>query len=346
MPMTAIPTATIPTASGLASLIVGYGRAGRDLHHAILRELFGPRHPVLVIDPGTSRELLPGARREASVVDALATAERSGIDRAAVVGHVTSPPAHHLACVRELIRCGVRDIVLEKPVAPTLAETEALLELSKRARIVPVSVWPASRVTRIVETALTGPGFGSVTRIHMEQSKPRFTASLGGGGREAALDVEIPHQVVLALHLAGPAELTEASTWSMDVAGRRLAAMGGALLRLAHAGGVTTTLVSDLTSPIRTRRLRVTGTTGELIADYPVSRHDHHGQVRLPDGRRLILPDAPLTEFLAEAYHFLRGDAPLPPRGGLPLHLEAAVIMDRAHRTARAIDAPELESVA
>ena len=139
-------------AAGFATLIVGYGRAGRDLHHAILRELFGPALPVLVVDPGTPRELLPGARRQASVAEALATAERSGVDRASVVCHVTSPPARHLDCVRELVRCGARDILLEKPVAPTLAETEALFALSDQVRIVPVSVWPASSVTRVVET--------------------------------------------------------------------------------------------------------------------------------------------------------------------------------------------------
>jgi predicted dehydrogenase len=315
------------------TVIVGYGNAGRELQHPVLRELFGPNHPVLVVDPAPVREPLPGGRW----VPDLAAAFEAIPDPAAPVFHVATPPATHADIVEDLVDRGARRIILEKPIADTLPDAYRIQRLGRRATILPVSVWLHSRVTERVEEIIASGAVGAVRSLHMEQSKPRFRRTLRSDSHRSALDVEMPHQVLLALALAGrTAQVVSAWDWPMEPWPDSLPSMGGATVRIAHPGGVTSTLVTDLTSPVRVRRLTVVGRRGRLVADYPVGREDDFGQIRVTGtpGRQVVA-DAPLTRFIATAYEYLTGVSGPAPRGDLALHVRCTEVLEQARAATR-----------
>jgi predicted dehydrogenase len=310
-------------------VIIGYGRAGCDLHHSSLREIADPEADVMVVDPRRPHHPLPGARWMTSLDEAFAFLP----DPRLGVFHVTTPAAEHRRTVEALVAADARQIIVEKPLAPTLDEARRIADLATPGvRVLPVSLWLSSAVTRRVEEVIAEGRIGVPVELRMEQSKPRFRRTMHCPGHRTAFEVELPHQVLLALHLGGPVErILLASAWSMELPdGCSLPAMGGACLRLLHTNGMTSTLVTDLTSPVRMRRLQVTGTAGEVIADYPVSTDDDFGQVEvIGESRRSVVPDAPLTQLLHDAYGYFAGRCDAP-RGDLALHLDAAELLETA----------------
>ncbi|GGM80537.1 hypothetical protein GCM10012275_58970 [Longimycelium tulufanense] len=318
----------------LRPVIVGYGRAGRDLHHRSLRTLAERgtlrTGEVIVVDPRHPADLLPGTTwfpTPGGAFDHLT-------DPTLGVFHITAPAGTHIPLATQLLDLGARCLVLEKPIAGSHSEARQLAAQAARrgAQLIPVSVWPASQITRQVTELLTAGRIGTPQMLYMEQSKPRFRRTITDRGHRNALEIELPHQVVLALYLGGEVtEITEVRTWSMPLPTKTLAAMGGVRLVLRHRSGATSTLVSDLTSSIRIRRLRITGTSGELRADFPISSEDDFGQLRVTGepGRRVV-QDAPLTRFLELVYAHLDGTLERPPPCGLDIHLRAVELVEAA----------------
>jgi predicted dehydrogenase len=318
--------------AGLTPVIVGYGRAGRDLHHASLRHLAG--HPeVIAVDPRPT-----AVSREVTWLPTLdAALDRVDLDRA--VFHVTTPVADHLAVVELLATAGARHVVLEKPIAATAAQARTIAAVAGRTTVLPVGVWLSSAVTRRIEAALADGVIGELRSLRMEQMKPRFTRSAGAHDAAVATEVELPHQLLLALHLGGgPGELADTITWGMPLPGGGvLPGAGGVDVTLRQPNRVTTRLMSDLTCPVRLRRLRVTGTRGTLVAHFPISSDDHTGQVILPGRDRELVRDLPLTQFLAAAYGHFAGRRE-PPPGDLALHVRVAELVEEATFRARNAD--------
>lgn len=302
-------------------VLIGYGHAGRDLHHRSLRML-GLAEGLVVVDPVRPRRADPSLNWVPDLTAALDALPDIG----EAMFHVLTPVRQHLPVTRGLVAAGARQIILEKPITASFEEAVDLWRLSNRSCIAPVSIWPASRVTERVRELLGAGRIGELTALHFEQSKPRFRRNLDDRGHRSPLDVELPHQVLLALHMAGAVQALEsARTWDSPVGGP----LGGAVLVLRHVSGVRSTLVSDLTSPVKIRRLRLTGTRGEIQADYPISSEEDFGQVRVIDHEREVLQDAPLTRFLEGAYAYAAGDGP-PPPGPLTDHVSVIALMDRA----------------
>lgn len=317
--------------AGLIPVIVGYGRAGRDLHHASLRRMTGIEQ-VIAVDP---REVTaPDVTWLPTVAAAL---DRVDVTRA--VFHVTTPVADHHAVVGWLAAAGARNVVLEKPMAATAGEARAIAAIAGHTRILPVGVWLSSTVTRRIEQAIADGVIGAVRSLRMEQMKPRFNRSAGAREAAKATEVELPHQLLLALHLGGgPGELADTITWGMPMPdGSELAGAGGVDVTLRQPNRVTARLMSDLTCPVRLRRLRVTGTRGTLVAHYPISSDDHTGQVILPGRERELVRDLPLTQFLDTAYGFFAGRN-APPPGDLALHVRVAELVEEATQHARNIE--------
>lgn len=335
---------TGPRTAPLRSVIVGYGRAGRGLHHRALSALFGQDHPVLIVDPRPVLDPLPGGHWVGSLADGMSYIQSSGVELAKVVFHVTTSPMMHLSCVEELVDRGARFIILEKPVASTLDEAYRIVELGRRATILPVSVWLSSRVTHFVEEILRSGQIGELCSLYMEQSKPRFRRTMEADSHRSAFEVELPHQMLLALWLAGASEeVLSVHSWPMEMLGRTLPSMGGAAVEMLHESGVKSTLITDLTAPLRLRRLRAVGSLGEIVADYPVSQDDDFGQVRVSGStQRVVIPDAPLSRFVEEAYQHFSEQTP-PPRGGLDLHLQSAELLERISGCANPVPTRRLE---
>ncbi|MFD9906468.1 Gfo/Idh/MocA family protein [Streptomyces sp. NPDC059063] len=320
-------------------VIVGYGRAGRELHHHCLRGITGGDGPrVLAVDPRRPDRLPAHTRWFPTLDEALAE-----VDPARAVAHVTTPAAAHEALVRRLADRGLRRIVVEKPLADSVAGARRIAAVARTGvQVLPVGVWPSSTVTERVRACVADGGIGTPVALHMEQSKPRFRRALMDS-HTSALQVELPHQVLLALHLLGPAVgLEEAELWGMPrPTGDPLPGMGGGRLTLRHASGATSTLVSDLTSPVRVRTLTLTGTIGRIVAHYPVSDADDVGQLHLPRrAGRVLVHDAPLTQFLAAAYRWFADEGP-PPPGSLDDHLQTVELLASAARRTGSAPATE-----
>ncbi|GAB3862815.1 Gfo/Idh/MocA family oxidoreductase [Micromonospora andamanensis] len=319
----------------LQPVIVGYGRAGRDLHHRALRPFLDPHDTVIVVDPRPV-PAQPGIRWVATLAEAARALHAMSVPMRRAVFHLTTPPAAHLAGVEHLVALGARQVILEKPIATSVAEARRIADLSSDIAIMPVSVWLESTTTAVVERAVAAGEVGRVTTLHMEQSKPRFRRNLAAtDAHTTPFDVELPHQMLLALHLAGAdAAVESAVRWPMSSCDKYGHVMGGAAVTLTHGSAVTSTLLSDLTAPIRRRRLVVTGTHGQIVADYPLSSEDDYGQVRIRGrGDRQIVRDLPLSQFVRAAYDSRRGASP-PPRGDLGMHVRSIELLDQARSTA------------
>ncbi|MEU9980217.1 Gfo/Idh/MocA family oxidoreductase [Streptomyces sp. NPDC050856] len=331
----------------LRTVIVGYGRAGRELHHAALREAAatGPADlydsEVTAVDPRRPDELPAGTRWLAGLDE---LARRAPADPGRTVFHLATPPGGRLPLLRALLALGARAVVVEKPFARTHAEARRMVAAARSAgaRLIPVTVWPSSEVTHRVERELAA--IGPLRHLSMDQSKPRppRPGDLGDGHR-SALDVEMPHQLLLALHLAGPVrEIAEASVRPLPDGEGGLPGFGGARLVLHHRSGVRSELVSDFTVTRRRRSLTAHTAHGWVRAGYPLGAERREGTLassRLPIAE--VVPDRPLTRFLADTYRYLAGRSPAPPAAtDTALHVHACALLESAARTAGLGPAP------
>ncbi|MEU0247424.1 Gfo/Idh/MocA family oxidoreductase [Streptomyces sp. NPDC006235] len=337
----AAPAPPLLHSGPLSTVIVGYGRAGRELHHAALREAaaVGPSGirsaEVIAVDPRRPADL-PEGTRWVEGTDRLSRLAALDPDR--TVFHLTTPPAGRLSVLRELLDLGARAVIVEKPFAVTHQEARhiAAAAASAGAHLIPVAVWPSSEVTRRLEEELSG--LGPLQGLWMEQSKPRVPRADGtGDGHRSTFDVEMPHQLVLALHLAGEVEhIVSAVVEALPLRGRELPALGGARLVLKHRSGVVSELLSDFTVSQRYRSLTALAARGWGRAGYPLSAA--HPRGTFESSRRpaaVSLPDRPLTRFLADAYSFLTGRSDQRPPGTcVDLHIHATALLESAARMA------------
>ncbi|WP_193365998.1 MULTISPECIES: oxidoreductase [Kitasatospora] len=324
--------------NGLGTLLVGMGRAGHGLHLPVLRRLraapgtahlFAPG-PVLAVDPhrrpGAAADLRPTSLAEAP---RLSDPERT-------VVHLCTPPTERTAALETLGRLGYRRVLLEKPVAADSRGLDELLALRDRYGIdlVVVAQWLGSRLTDRLRALLAQDAYGPLRTIHVVQRKPRFSRSLAGDGHPTAFDVELPHSLGLCLALAGPGEVTGAGGTDMVVGGRVLPRLGTAWLNLQHDSGAWTRIRSDLTSPVRERRVTLELAHGTLIGHFPGSEADAYARLTVidRDGEHTeLLRDDALGGFLEHTYGYYA--APGSGRGPHPdLGVNAQVVrlLDRA----------------
>jgi predicted dehydrogenase len=307
------------------TVLVGLGRSGAGLHAPVLARLRHAQpglfaaHPIVGFDPR------PGI----AVGDVLTV---DSLDRVAVlvppgdaVVHVCTPPGVRVAVLEQLVDLGFRRFVVEKPLATDLATLVAMERLCTGLDVVVVTQWLAATLTdRLVALVRSGE-YGPPLSLAVRQDKPRFARATGHAD---AFEVEVPHALAVALHLAGPAELTGAG-WTDPGRGP----LAGAWLSLRHNGGARTTVHSDLTAPVRRRELRLRLRDTTVVGHYPVSADDHHAQLRIGDGDREVFEDEAFGAFLLAAYRYFAGLAPAPP-GDLGLHSRVVRLLVDARRRA------------
>lgn len=292
----------------LHSLVVGLGRAGAGLHLRVLaqareidRDLFRPG-AIIACDPE------PRARRVQAGVTVAESVRAAAelVPPARTVVHLCTPPLGRPALLGELAELGFRQVIVEKPLAPDLAGLAEInrIRTEHGMRLAVVAHWLDAELTRRIAELVDGRALGELRSISFHQHKPRFTHSISTQGHPTAFDVEIPHALGVALRLAGSAELLDAACTDMRFEDRVLPGMGGARVALRHHQGVRTDIVSDLTAPVRERRVALEFEHGTAIGHYPLSDQDHHAQLRVhgPDERWSVFPDDALTEFTLRTY--------------------------------------------
>ncbi|MFE5796540.1 Gfo/Idh/MocA family protein [Streptomyces sp. NPDC056503] len=319
-------------------LIIGLGRAGSGLHLRALRtardrspDLW--RGPVVAVDPRPGRRapLPDGVTVTATLDEARALLPP---DRAVV--HVCTPPATRLPVLAELSAAGYRDLIVEKPLATDTAELTAITELVARhgTRLAVVAHWPASALADRLRAAIASGALGRLLRIDVAQHKPRFTRSLRpDDGHPTAFDVELPHSLGLVLSLAGPAETTGARLTDLRIGETVRPGLGSAVLDLLHANGVRTRIHSDLTAPVRERRVALTFEHGTTVAHFAPSDADDHVQLDIA-GRREVFRDDALTAFLHRTYTRFATVPPEDPSwdADFTLHADAVRLLGAAKR--------------
>ncbi len=314
----------------LQTLVIGLGHAGAGLHLSVLSRIrestaarhFFADHPPVVCDPrlapasgppmsGHSVEQPGGDLRGAVLIGSIGQAVRL-LDPGRTVVHVCTPPTVRLEVIEQLARDGFRKILVEKP----LARDEHTLEQIERVRrrwglqLVVVAQWLVSTLTLQLQDLVHSAALGELRSLSFLQRKPRFNRSLTTHGHLTAFDVELPHSVGVALRLAGAAQLSDAECTDMVVGDTTVPRMGSARLTLRHDYGVRTEIISDLTSPVRERRIVLSFDHGLAIGHYPHSRDDDHAQLSIMmDGEsdsgiepRRVFRDDALTTFLLRAY--------------------------------------------
>jgi predicted dehydrogenase len=150
--------------------VVGAGAFGRN-HLRVYRELEQAGFPVelvAVIDPNeaarAAAETQYGVRGFATIADCMAVA-RAELKRVNAAS-VCVPTVHHAACARELMACGI-DLLIEKPLAGTLAEADEIVRLAREmGRVVQVGhLERFNPAVRAVRGLLNRPMFFEVHRL-------------------------------------------------------------------------------------------------------------------------------------------------------------------------------------
>jgi predicted dehydrogenase len=293
----------------LNALIIGLGRAGLGLHLPVLARLRLCATPVVAVDPYRPRGLLEGP--PVIVLRTLREA-RARLAPDNTVVHLCTPPGVRAGALREVAELGFTRIIVEKPLATSEDDLEQVLRITRDhgVQLSVVAPWLHSTLTTRLIALLESGDLGRLLTVTVTQHKPRFTRSSTSRSHESAFDVEIPHSLGLALRLAGDAEVTGAWTTDLDLGDMVVKDMGSANMTMRHkCSAVRTVIESDLTSPVRQRRVILQLTGGRIIADYPIGQDDDYGQLRVthadgPDGTaaRELLRDDALGTFLSRAY--------------------------------------------
>jgi len=146
--------------------VIGVGAFGRNharVYHKLEQEGF-PVHLLGVVDPDTDRADAVarefGCRSFGSLEQLLGT--RPDLQAASVA----APTIHHLSVARQLMEAGI-DVLIEKPLAASLAEADELAELAQRQQRV-AQVGHLERfnpAVRAVLPIITQPMFFEVHRL-------------------------------------------------------------------------------------------------------------------------------------------------------------------------------------
>lgn len=328
------------------TLIVGLGPAGLGLHLRVLQRLRAARQPnplfgsgpVVLWDPVKAG--LSATYDGTVLADDLAEVARLTPPADTVV-HLCTPPSARLGCLETLAAVGFRRFLVEKPLAPDTRTMEAIDALRREGRLelVVVAQWLDSVLSEELHRLVQEGEHGRLHELHFTQLKPRFSRTLQSPSHATALQVELPHSIGVALRLAGRAELLDARLTDMEVGETVVPYMGSAHVRLHHASGVLTGILSDLTAPVRERRVELRFGEAVAVGHYAVSQDDcyAHLELRLPGGPvvyRRSFPDDSLARFLTRSYQRLLDGDDL--EDDFTLNVHVVRLLDQATRAATA----------
>jgi predicted dehydrogenase len=218
---------------------------------AALRERDGRLTFAAVVDVDLER-----ARKLAAELGAEATADAAHAFRSADAAIVAVPTREHFGLVREALEAGL-DVLVEKPIAATLAEAEALLELAtRRGRILQVGhlEWFNSAL-REMRSKIAAPRFIEVHRMGPFPER--------GTDVDVVRDLMIHDLDILQQLLGEEPERIESIgvsvvTGSIDIANARI----------AFPSGCIANLTASRVSPTPVRKIRFFQRDGYLSIDF------------------------------------------------------------------------------
>ncbi len=339
--------------NALRVAIVGYGLSGRCFHAPLIATTAGLELATVVTSSAERRAEVeaehPGARVVATLAEAL--------DDSPDLLVVAVPNTAHVEVTTAAIERGIA-VVVDKPLAGTVAEAEGLARLAEEAGV-PLTVfqnrrWDSDQLTlrRLLNEGALGEVARFESRFERWRPEPKAEAwreslsSEEGGG--VLLDLGA-HLIDAAIDLFGPPSHVYA-----EVAARRgSAGDDDAFVALHHEGGTISHLWCSAVAPVPAPRLRVQGSAaGFVVADLDPQEarlragerptDPGFGMPRKSDYPRLVRGDeeevvVPVPGDWRRFYELLR-DA-LTDGGPLPVTAAEAIttlrVIDAARRSAR-----------
>lgn len=300
--------------SELRVAIVGYGLAGRSFHAPLIAATDGLELVGVVTSSPARRQQLAVDHPQAK---ALADVEALWTDVSPELVVVATPNSSHAVITSAAIRHGV-PVLVDKPLAVTAAEAEAVVSEAERAGVLLTVFqnrrWDTDQLT--LRKLMAEGALGEIARYEsrFERWRPdldpdKWRESAGpqdGGG--VLLDLG-SHLVDQALTLFGPATHVYAEIESR----RGGAGDDDAFIALRHASGTISHLHASAVTPSVGPRLRVQGSS----AGFLVSRLDPQ-EAALRAGER---PDTVAGWGMPEDFErgrLVAGDrsVPVPPEPG------------------------------
>lgn len=248
--------------------LVGCGRMGSILARAIVAQVPGARLVGLAdVDLAAARRLADGLGldRRTALASGAELAARPGID--AVV--IATSSARHLESVRDVAAAG-RDILCEKPLALTVADTEAAIDAATRAGV-RLQVGFMRRFdaayrrghAKVVRGAIGRPILFKSLQFDPGPPPPAQADPAVSGGIHIDMGV---HEYDLARWLMGD-EVTEAHAWGSSLAFPELATVGdvdSCVVNLRFAGGGTGSVELARSATAEDVRTEVVGSHGTI----------------------------------------------------------------------------------
>jgi len=313
----------------LRTAVIGAGQMGR-LQARVVSEC-EETELVAVVDHAPEAERLARAAHAAWIrsADELPPLE---------LAIVAVPTAEHAAVTTRLLKAGV-PVLVEKPIAATVEEAEALIAAAASAGVA-LGVGHVERfnpAVRALEQKLAGDELGRVFQVRAERLSP-FPVRVGDTG--VAFDLAT-HDLDLMCELAGtPIRITAEIDRKAHRTHEDLIAA-----TLRFDSGIVGLLEVNWLTPTKVRRLTVTGEGGMFVVDY-LNQHltlfenahereswltlDFFDGVTEGDVTRFAIPrEEPLRAQLEAFVRAVRGEAPPPVTGadGLrALRLALAVV--------------------
>lgn len=305
----------------MRALIVGFGRAGKELHLECLTKFVSALtetnvlNEIGVIDPNQKRDAkLPMVKFMASMADARDFSPND------TVVHVCTPPDLRLSIMREAVHFGFKNFIIEKPLALSIPEADSILQIERESdlKVVVVSPWLSSPLMKELQNIVLEEKLGKLLSVVVRHDKPRFIRSLTNTSHSTAFDVELPHGLGIAFSLAGkPHQIIASHCYDLAIDSSIVPHMGGAGVAYVHANTVLSLVSSNLMATERTRTVSVAFENGTAILHLPTSGDDSHSCLRtfnsggdLLDFKRCL--EEPLVRALGDYYSYFRGERKKP----------------------------------
>jgi predicted dehydrogenase len=242
--------------------LIGFGLAGRSFHAPVIHAVPGLKLAAILQRTGDEAgRLYPEARIVRSVDELLGSN-----DIQLVV--VASPNDTHYAIARQCLAAG-RDVVVDKPVTPTLSEALELVRFAREHGRM-LSVYHNRRFDgdfQAVKQLVASGQLGRVVRFESNydrfrpQLKPNAWRECPGPGTGVFFDLA-PHLIDHALQLFG----TPVAIFA-DIRGERENAIVDDAfdLTLYYAGGLRALLRATMLAPVTRPRFIIHGTHGAYV---------------------------------------------------------------------------------
>jgi UDP-N-acetylglucosamine 3-dehydrogenase len=244
-----------PSGTRRKIVLVGLGRMGRN-HLRVIRE--SPQFElVAVVDPQAS---VSESRDLGGVKLVRALDEVGSVEFESAV--VATPTATHYEVTKTLLAAG-KHVLLEKPIAPSYAESRELIELA-RSRGLLLAVGHVERfnpAVRKLREVIREGWLG--TPIHFSFTRVGGYPETVAGNNNVILDLAV-HDIDVLRSLIGPVRLEG----SIGHSTMREGVFDTAELFFSGPSGASAAAHVNWITPTKIRTIRVTGTRGVCFVDY------------------------------------------------------------------------------